>query len=209
MLVIIVTFSETTLEVNIMTNPSAQFDERIAAVLAARVRQLRDQLGLTQDALASRSGLSKGTVVALEQGKANPSIGVLCKLAAALGQSVSDLIAEAEPLSIEPVITVTTPSLLWTSSAGGRGLIEASLSGPVMFELWSWTLMPGDEHLSDSHSPGTWELISVRRGSLAISVGEDQVVLEEGQAARLRTDRPHSYRALGPGPADFTMAVLE
>lgn len=192
-----------------MTNGSAQFDEGMARTLANRIRSLRDQRGLTLDGLARVSGVSKGTVVTLEQGKANPSIGVLCKLAAALGHSVTDLIAPGPPPRSAAALEVTTPAALWSSRAGGEGQLAASLSGPTMFELWHWIMAPGDRHQSDGHSPGTWELISVSEGSLEITVDGETVSLVAGQAARCRTDRPHSYANVSHTSVRFTMAVLE
>ncbi len=192
-----------------MTNGSAQFDEGMARTLADRIRSLRDQRGLTLDALARASGVSKGTVVTLEQGKANPSIGVLCKLAAALNHSVADLIAPGPLPRSASALEATTPATLWNSRAGGEGRLAASLSGPTMFELWHWTLAPGDRHQSDGHSPGTWELVSVSEGSLEIAVEGETVTLVAGQAARCRTDRSHSYANAGKTPVRFSMAVLE
>ncbi|MER9140028.1 helix-turn-helix domain-containing protein [Mesorhizobium sp. M0830] len=49
---------------------------------------------MSLDALARRAGLSKGTVVAIEQAKANPSVGVLCRLAFAFSLSVTDLLGQ-------------------------------------------------------------------------------------------------------------------
>lgn len=78
-----------------------------------------------------------------------------------------------------------------------------------MFELWSWTLAPGDRHGSEPHRYGTAELIAVTAGALEIIVGEDVIRLASGETARLRTDQPHSYQAISRIPARFTMAVLE
>lgn len=61
-----------------MTNGSAQFDEGMARTLADRIRSLRDQRGLTLDGLAQVSGVSKGTVVTLEQGK--PTQASVCSV---------------------------------------------------------------------------------------------------------------------------------
>lgn len=177
--------------------------------IATRVRDTRRLQGLSFDELARLSGLSKGTVVGIEQGKANPSIGVLCKLAAAFGISVSDLVGERFSHLSDSPVERTVPAILWTSASGSQATLTASLSGTTMFELWSWTLMPGESYRSDAHSPGTHELISVQSGALAISVGNDRVTLDAGAAARLSGDQAHSYTAVGDDPALFTMAVLE
>ena len=67
----------------------------MAAAVAQRISSLRKAQDLTFDALAMRAGVSKGTLVQIEQERANPSISTLCRLAAALGVSVADLVAPA------------------------------------------------------------------------------------------------------------------
>lgn len=184
-------------------------EEQLGSVLAARIGTLRQDRKLSLDALAKLAGVSKGTVVALEQGKANPSIGVLCRLAAAFSVSVSDLVSDPLPASSEVAVEQTTGNTLWTSAKGSEARLLASTSGRTMFELWAWTIMPGDGSHADAHSPGTRELISVDQGSLRITVGNEVLTLSAGESARLITDQPHSYVAAGDVPAVFTMAVLE
>ncbi|SDI88427.1 Cupin domain-containing protein [Alloyangia pacifica] len=78
-----------------------------------------------------------------------------------------------------------------------------------MFELWSWTLVPGETYEADAHSPGTRELVSVSRGRLVVTVGNQSISLDAGGAIRLLTDSPHSYACVGDEPVEFSMAVLE
>lgn len=184
-------------------------EDQLGSALAARIGRLRQDRKLSLDALAKLAGLSKGTVVALEQGKANPSIGVLCRLAAAFSVSVSDLVSDPLPTDSGVAIERTTGNTLWTSAKGSEARLLASTSGRTMFELWAWTIMPGDASHADAHSPGTRELISVEQGSLRITVGTETLILKAGESARLITDQPHSYVAAGDEPAVFTMAVLE
>lgn len=194
-----------------MTDDAMPFDRdrEVGRRLALRVQETRRLQGLSLDELARQSGLSKGTVVGIEQGKANPSIGVLCKLATAFAVSVSDLLETPFEQPPGSPVERTNPTLLWTSALGSQATLSASLSGATMFELWSWVLMPGDIYRSDPHSSGTRELISVQSGTLVVSVGDESVTIEPGAAARLCADRPHAYAASGEGPVHFTMAVLE
>jgi quercetin dioxygenase-like cupin family protein len=78
-----------------------------------------------------------------------------------------------------------------------------------MFELWSWTMLPGDVFRAEGHSADTRELISVVEGSVPICVGAETITLRASESARLVTDQNHSYAAEGDLPARFTMAVLE
>ncbi|WP_095203020.1 helix-turn-helix domain-containing protein [Mesorhizobium carmichaelinearum] len=189
----------------------AAFDreQELGQAIASRLRELRRDQGLTLDRVAKLTGLSKGTVVALEQGKANPSIGILCRLAAAFSLSVADLLSDGPISGGDHSVERTATKTLWTSPAGSSARLHSSTSGRTMFELWSWTIVPGDDFHADAHSPDTRELISVTGGALRIVVGTQSVILTEGESARLITDRPHSYSSASDVPTHFSMAVLE
>ncbi|MCS6306001.1 MAG: helix-turn-helix transcriptional regulator [Nitrospira sp.] len=60
--------------------------------LAVRLRQLREERGLTQNKLSKRSGVSHGYLARLEIGMHDPSLRTLAKLAKALKVTVADLI---------------------------------------------------------------------------------------------------------------------
>ena len=46
-----------------------------------RLRELREQQGITQEELAARVKVSRQTIISLEKGKYNPSIGLAYSLA--------------------------------------------------------------------------------------------------------------------------------
>lgn len=184
-------------------------EQQLGSVLACRIQKLRHERTLSLDALAKLTRLSKGTVVALEKGNANPSIGVLCRLAAAFSLSVSDLLSNPAADASGGPIERTTSKILWSSPKGSQAQLQVSTSGRTMFELWSWVIMPGEEYRADAHSPDTRELISVAEGSLRIRVGPETLILNAGEGARMVTDQDHSYAAAGDLPARFSMAVLE
>ncbi|MER9407937.1 XRE family transcriptional regulator [Mesorhizobium sp. M0317] len=193
-----------------MTDVTTAMDSEqvLGKAIAVRTRDLRRDQNLTLDRLAKLSGLSKGTVVSLEQGKANPSIGILCRLAAAFSLSVADLLND-DASTVRLPIERTETRTLWTSAKGSFAQLHSSTSGRTMFELWSWVIMPGDVFSADAHSPDTRELISVTQGSLSVVVGTHAVILSQGESARLVTDQPHTYAAVSDVPAHFSMAVLE
>ena len=64
--------------------------------LAANVRRLRAERGLTQEQVANAAGLSLSDVGRIERGERDPGVRVLSKLAAGLGVEVEDLL-RAEP----------------------------------------------------------------------------------------------------------------
>ena len=56
--------------------------------LGKRVKKYRESLGLTQEQLATNSGLDVGYLNDVEEGNIYPPIGTIIKLSRALGQRV-------------------------------------------------------------------------------------------------------------------------
>jgi len=56
-----------------------------------RVRELRAAAGLRQEDLARQVGVSRQTIISVENGRYNPSLELAWKLAQALGTSIEDL----------------------------------------------------------------------------------------------------------------------
>lgn len=71
---------------------SARFDE-CRLVLAARVRTLRAERGLSQEALAHEAGIDRTYQSQIERGVGNPSLKVLCAIAVALNIELNDLLS--------------------------------------------------------------------------------------------------------------------
>ena len=71
-------------------------------------------------AVAKLSGVSKGMLVQIEQGKTNPSIGTLCKIANALGVAVSKFIETSEAPAVR-LISPEEATQLWTGRNGSAG----------------------------------------------------------------------------------------
>ncbi|GAB6875419.1 substrate-binding domain-containing protein [Thermaerobacter litoralis] len=66
-------------------------------VVAAALREARLRLGLTQQELATRAGVTRQAIGAIEAGQMTPSLAVALRLARALGCRVEDLFRLEEP----------------------------------------------------------------------------------------------------------------
>lgn len=74
--------------------------------LSWRLKRLRQQAGLSQQALASRAAISRNFLAQIERGESSPTVAVLCRLAHALGTTVGQLLGEepqAGPLEVVPI----------------------------------------------------------------------------------------------------------
>ena len=78
-----------------MSNASSRpkRDARLAQRFGARLQDLRQHAELSQLALSTKSGVHVSFVSAIEQGRRQPSLMTLAKLAAGLGVRLEDLVA--------------------------------------------------------------------------------------------------------------------
>ena len=72
--------------------------------LGMRIRYLRGRIGLSQDVLAERSGISGKYLGEVERGQANISVQVLDRVAAALGVTLPEMFEGAHELSRDEIL---------------------------------------------------------------------------------------------------------
>jgi transcriptional regulator with XRE-family HTH domain len=179
----------------------------ISGAVARTLQALRTERGWSLDQLAARSGVSKGVLVAIEQGRSNPSLGTLARIGDAFGVPVTRLVE----VSDEPVVRVSAASaarVLWHGPSGGTGTIIDTTDPPWAIELWHWLVMPGESFGGDAHAPATRELIWVTAGTATITVAGEQREIGPGQCARFDGGLPHGYANHSTEPAQITMVVV-
>ncbi|SFO12943.1 transcriptional regulator, XRE family with cupin sensor [Candidatus Pantoea varia] len=194
-------------KVNITTDAGADVASVNQAV-SDSIKSWRKRQKLSLDELSRRAGVSKGMLVEIEKGAANPSIAILCKVAAALGISVADIVNVSHAPDAWLIENSDMP-VLWQGEQGGSAQLLAGTRGPDMIELWRWQMFAGEVFSSTGHSSGTLELLHVEQGTLALTVGEQTLVVQQGCAAVARTDIPHAYASADHQPVIFTMTVAE
>lgn len=180
----------------------------LASAIGSRVRAERQARRWTLDQLAETAGASRRAVINVEQGAANPSVGILLRISDALGIGLPALVAPPNPAPIS-ITRADTQAVLWTGDFGGRGCLVAGTEPPDVLELWDWTLHPGDRHVSPAHAEGTRELLHVLEGSVTVAVGAEVVELNSGDALSFLGDLDHSYANEYNRPARFSLAVFE
>jgi transcriptional regulator with XRE-family HTH domain len=183
-------------------------DRDIITTVSRRIQARRRDRGLSLDQLSARSSVSKGMLVQIERGATNPSIGTLCKVAAALGASLADLV-DVVGSAPTAVVAAPPPRVLWKGPKGGSATLLVGSPGPDMLELWTWELRPGERYDAVAHPAGTRELLHVAQGRLALVIDATSFVIGAGRSASASTDRPHAYECVGGRPVRFTMVVLE
>lgn len=179
----------------------------VGDAVARNLRRLRADRAWSLDALARRSGVSKGLLVQIEQGQGNPSLTTLVRLSDAFGITVAQLIEGVSRSDVQ-VVREGEAVVLWSDDRGSRAELLLGLDRHEHVELWRWHLAPGAAHRSDSHLAGTREMVYVTAGELTLELGGDTHVLRPGDSVHYPSDRQHAYRNGGPETARFEMVVI-
>ena len=179
----------------------------VTAAVARTLQALRADRGWSLDQLAARSGVSKGVLVALEQGRSNPNLATLARIGDAFGVPVTQLV----DVGGEPAVRISRPDasrVLWHGPSGGTGTIIGATDPPWAVELWHWEVMPGETFGDDAHAPATREMAWVQSGTLTLTVAGEPHTVSSGQCARFPGSRPHRYSNEGEQPVRLTMVVV-
>ncbi len=77
----------------------------------SRIKRYRKQKKISLDELSRQAGVSKGALVEIEGCRANPSIALLCRLAAAMGVSVADFVDVSSKPTVHLIAEDEIPEL--------------------------------------------------------------------------------------------------
>lgn len=101
----------------------------LTRLIGVRVRQERQTRQWTLDQLVEESGVSRRMLIDIEQGVANPSIGILLKLSDALEVGLPALVDSPAAAAVN-VTRSGAGAELWSGEAGGRAVLVASTAPP-------------------------------------------------------------------------------
>jgi len=166
--------------------------------LAASLRAARKARGLSLDAAAKLSGVSRSMVSQIERGESSPTVATLWALTQALQLDFAGLLEGRTP----PGIEVTRAGAAPVIQRGGVTIRILSAPESVgSHEVYELVFAKDARLVSDPHSPGCREHLTVLEGRLTVSSGDAADQLDPGDVARYPADRPHEIAARGPARA--------
>ena len=184
---------------------SVEAERELGQHIAERIREYRQQLGMSGSQLAEASGLSKGMLSKLENGQVSPSLASLVRLSEALQVPVTaffrGLDEERDVLHVKAGQGLDISHR--GSRAGHRYQLLGSMRGPnKRMEPVLVTLLERTEVFPLYQHPGT-ELLYVLSGKLDYAVGSAEYTLEAGDALQFDGEVPHGPRRLIALPTQF------
>ena len=163
--------------------------------VAANVRSLRREAGMTLAELAAAADLGKSTLAQLESGRGNPSVETLWAIAAALEVPFARLIEEQRP-PLRVVRAADVPAMRSAEAPGWAGRMLAAADRRGTFDLYSLDIEAGSTRHADAHHAGVVEHLVVVVGRLIAGPQSGPVELRAGDMLTFGADVPHVYEAL-------------
>jgi transcriptional regulator with XRE-family HTH domain len=174
----------------------------------ARVRALREAMGLSLRDLAGRSGVSAPMLSQVERGETSPTLAVAAKIAGGLDLTLSQLLR----LDEGEHVVVSRARGRRRSSRGGHQFEELTPPLPgqradVSLHTLRAGAATGGPEDPPMHEPGSRETAVVLGGTLALVVDGSRHELHGGDAVTFDADLPHHFENEGDEPARF-LAVI-
>jgi transcriptional regulator with XRE-family HTH domain len=172
-------------------------EESIDARVRRRLRELRSEQGLTLQQVSERAHIDISMLSRLESGKRRLALDHIPGLAAALGVSADDLLGGSQPpdprVRGEPVQGdgLTMWPLTNRGQAGGLRTFKILVSGRRRKP-------PDTLRVHDGHD---W--IYVLDGRMRLLLGDQDLIIEAGEAVEFSTSTPHWFGTATNEPVEL------
>jgi transcriptional regulator with XRE-family HTH domain len=176
--------------------------------IAERVSGLRASRGLSLDALADRSGVSRSMISLVERGESSPTAVVLEKLATGLGVAMASLFDAPRPPS-DPVARAKQQPP-WRDPQSGyvrRNVSPAGAGSPIQIVEVHFPAGARVAYETGPRQPQVHQQIWVQEGSIDVTVGDERHRLQAGDCLALVLDRPLLYHNPTRKPARYAVVL--
>jgi transcriptional regulator with XRE-family HTH domain len=179
--------------------------------IAERVRGLRAARGLSLDALAGKSGVSRSMISLIERGESSPTAVVLEKLAAGLGVTLASLFdAPAAARAPGGPVARRDDQPQWQNPASGYLRRNVSPPGvPQPMQIVEVHFPPGGRVAFENGARDrlVYQQVWVLEGTIDITLGVERYRLREGDCLAMQLDRPTMFHNPTRKPARYAVVI--
>lgn len=176
--------------------------------IAARVRSLRTEQGLSLDGLAARCDVSRSMLSLVERGESSPTAVVLEKIATGLGVTLASLFEDmAAPT--DPVGRGRERSTWRDPDSGYLRRNVSPPNYPSPLQLVDVELPAGAKvaYESGTREASIHQQIWVREGALEVTLGRITYRLEQDDCLAMQLNEPITYRNRTRKPVRYLVAI--
>lgn len=174
--------------------------------LPARLKQARLGQGLSLEAIAKLSGVSRSMVSQIERGESSPTIATLWNLTRALQVDFAGLLDGAPQVSRIELLRAQDVPAINNLGSGCRIRILSPPEEAGRHEVYDLYIAAGGALDSQPHARGAREHLTVIEGRISLRSGESAQVLNTSDTARYPADVNHCIAA-HEGPARAFLVV--
>jgi transcriptional regulator with XRE-family HTH domain len=185
--------------------------------IGGRLREEREQRGISLRELARRVGVSPSLVSQIELDRVNPSVSTLYALVTELGMTMSEVFGDlAEPAPVvrslgdhDGLATDPETRRVLDLASGVRWERLTPHSDPEVEFLYVTYPVGAESSPEDALvTHGGREYGYVTSGTLGVRVGFDEYVLEPGSSIAFDSTSPHRLWAIGDEPVHAIWLVI-
>lgn len=180
--------------------------------VAQRIRTMRDIMGISEEEMAVKTGMSQEEYCRCEQGETDFSFTFIYKCAIRFGIDPTDLIKGVSPTLSTFTVTRKGQGLPITRRQGFEYLNMAPLfknkAAEPFFVRMPWSKTEEEGTIKQSTHVGQ-ELDIVLKGRMKIQIGSHVEYLEEGDTVFYNSSTPHGMVAAGGEDCEFYAIVLK
>jgi transcriptional regulator with XRE-family HTH domain len=191
-----------------MEDTASDLTERIAE----RVRELRGVHGLSLDALASKSGVSRSMISLIERGESSPTAVVLEKLAAGLSVPLASLFDTPAAAGHAPrgPVARRDDQPQWQDPASGyrrRNVSPPGASQPMQIVDVHFPAGARVAFETGARDLRVHQQVWLLEGAIDITVGTERHRLREGDCLAMQLDRPTMFHNPTRKPARYAVVI--
>jgi transcriptional regulator with XRE-family HTH domain len=183
---------------------TADLNQRIAQ----RVRDLRAARGLSLEAVATKSGVSRSMISLIERGESSPTAVVLERLATGLGVAMASLFDAPRPPASPLARAKEQPP--WRDPQSGyvrRNVSPSGAGSPIQIVEVSFPAGARVAYETGPRQPRVHQQIWVQEGAIDVTVGDERHRLQAGDCLALVLDRPLLYHNPTRKPARYAVVL--
>ncbi|EBA17141.1 DNA binding protein, putative [Roseobacter sp. SK209-2-6] len=178
----------------------------ILTLLPARLKEARRAQGLSLEAVANLSGVSRSMVSQIERGESSPTIATLWNLTRALQVDFAGLLEDGGMKDRIEVLRAGDVPKIENMGQGCRIRILSPPEEAGGHEVYDIRFDQGGALVSQPHTRGAMEQLTVLEGDIEVSSGNAKDTLQAGDTARYAADVTHAITAPN-GPARVFLIV--
>ncbi len=171
-------------------------ESEILNLLPARLKEARRSQGLSLDAVAKLSGVSRSMVSQIERGESSPTIATLWNLTRALQVDFAGLLDDSNQADRVEVLRADQIPEIENRGEGCRIRILSPPEDAGKHELYDLRFSTGGKLDSKPHTRGAREHLTVVEGQVKVTSGSASELLRAGDNARYAADVPHCIEAI-------------